>query len=257
MKKVVLNADDFGLTGGICTAIERLLFEGKISNTTAMICAKGGAARLRSFRDASFNAKIGLHLQLTSGHPILPVKRVASLTSTDGSFKKKEAFSTMRTSEVEAEWRAAVELFKEIMGRSPSHIDSHHGPHRHPEFRKIYFAISKEHGLSARGFDREYSKEAQSFGALTSDECVMGWTARAADYNKLVELISEKAALVSAGGVVEVAMHPGPDDEELNRVTSLTTLRENDIKVLDDLHATKKMTKNGFQLVSHPLKHDN
>lgn len=254
MVKVILNADDFGLTAGITSTIDDLFHEGKISNSTAMMCVDGGVDRLAAYRNSDHIDRIGLHLQLTSGKPILEPKHIPSLVQPNGHFKPKDKIGEMSAVEVKLEWEAQLSTFRAAAGRMPSHIDSHHGPHRQRHLRAIYLGLARENELSVRGFDEDFFNEAGALGVRASKATVSGWTAKGENLEHLVERMLQLQDKLGSEDYIEVAMHPGVDDQELRNISSLTDLRENDTRVLNQIWSSGLFVKHSFVLSRHPLK---
>ena len=84
MKKLILNADDFGMTRGVNEGIVRAHREGILTSTTLM--ANGEA-----FDDAVERARanpqlgVGCHLVLVGGKCVAPRESVASLADANGN----------------------------------------------------------------------------------------------------------------------------------------------------------------------------
>ena len=85
MKKIIVNADDFGRHELINRAVERAFNTGCLKSTTLMA---GGIA----FDDAVNVAKknsglgVGIHFTLANGNPVLPPKEIPSLVTEEGIF---------------------------------------------------------------------------------------------------------------------------------------------------------------------------
>ena len=79
MVSIVMNADDFGLSDGICRSIMELFEADAISSTSLMTAAPGAKARLENWRVSQLKDRAGVHLQLTAGQPLSPLGEVQSL----------------------------------------------------------------------------------------------------------------------------------------------------------------------------------
>lgn len=92
--KVLINADDYGLTHGICESIIDLFKENAISNTTIMVCIDGIEERCQLLKDAGFSTRAGVHLQTTAENhhknPLSHPSEIPSLVDDDGFFKSHE-----------------------------------------------------------------------------------------------------------------------------------------------------------------------
>lgn len=132
---LIINADDFGLTKGINSAIFDLLSYGSLSSTSVMvnmkwadeICLKENLIRLKG---------AGLHLNLTEGHPVSKYSSVSTLIDANGLFYPFKEFlqrlicGSISFKELQLEIEAQFKKLKQWIGRSFSHWDSHQGVHR-------------------------------------------------------------------------------------------------------------------------------
>jgi len=71
---LIINADDFGLTDGVCRGIVDCADAGGITSTTAMICGEKYIANIEKHL-ALLNVPCGLHLQISTGRPVSPAKQ--------------------------------------------------------------------------------------------------------------------------------------------------------------------------------------
>jgi len=85
MKKVIVNADDFGLTQGVNEGIVKAYQEGILTSATLMANMPGfdQAVELAGTHP---ELGVGLHLNILRGHPLSPAQTVGSLLSKGPSF---------------------------------------------------------------------------------------------------------------------------------------------------------------------------
>ena len=76
-RKIVLCADDFGLTDGVSRGILELAEAGRISATGAMTNMPGWRRSAQALKPLVGRIGIGLHLNLTVGAPIGPMPVLA------------------------------------------------------------------------------------------------------------------------------------------------------------------------------------
>lgn len=134
---MVLNADDFGLAQGIDAAILTLLQRGRLSGVSAMTNAplwKMDGPRLAAFAEA---ADIGLHFTLTE----LPTLGVPAWNKARRPFTYVEVQAMAWTGRINIdvvldELRLQWQRFLDVVGRSPSHLDSHQHVHQLPGVRR-------------------------------------------------------------------------------------------------------------------------
>ena len=143
-RRLIINADDFGLTPGVNQAVLELNAAGALTSATLM--ANGAA-----FREAVHAAfvqttlDIGCHVVLVDGKPILPHTRIRSLASVDGFRPTLGAFladlqrGRILASDIEAEATAQIRRIQSA-GLTVSHIDTHKHTHM---FRRVLAPVLK------------------------------------------------------------------------------------------------------------------
>ncbi|WP_119066824.1 carbohydrate deacetylase [Aggregatilinea lenta] len=155
MKKLIVNADDFGLTAEISRGIVEGHLKGIITSTTVMINFPAADAGIRQAQADAPNLGLGLHLNLVEGAPVLPPDRVPSLVDANGQFYAFNAWpgvvEQFAPDEIEAEMRAQFDRFVSIAGHTPDHLDSHyHATYLIPSALRTMLAMAAEHGLPMR-----------------------------------------------------------------------------------------------------------
>jgi len=148
-KKLIVCADDFGLTKGINKGIVSAYSEGIVTRTS--IIANGDAfdhAVLLSGKNKGL--KVGIHLTLIEERPINEPKNIRSLIGEDGKlhanyriFVLRYALRKIDVNEVYAEWESQI---KKVLssGIVINHIDSHQHLHMLPGiFEKTLDLASK------------------------------------------------------------------------------------------------------------------
>ena len=136
MKRLIINADDFGLLPEVNEGIVTCFAAGSLSSTTLMV--NGGAVEEAAALVQDMpGLKVGLHFTLTCGRPVSDASAVPSLVEGDGRFFSRSLFErrmvldTIRSSDVEREFQAQVRAF-EALGLRMSHVDSHQHVHLFP-----------------------------------------------------------------------------------------------------------------------------
>lgn len=248
MTRVVINADDYGLTDGITRAIDELIQLDAISCTTAMVCADNAEIHLRGSKNF-FGGRIGLHLQLTGGRPISDAKDVPSLVDKYSQrFLPKREFSYANPTEVELEWTNQVYRFLEIFNRLPSHLDSHHGPHRHPELALVYFQVARHFRLPVRGFDKAYWSLAKRKMVESTPVVTNLWTTKSRNNFDFVKELRAASRTVPVD-LVEVVTHPGHIDPSLSKCSSLIEPRAHEFKILKIMAESNYLSKQGVKIL--------
>ena len=189
MIPVVINADDFGLTEGVCAGIVKAIQAGGVTATTAMACVPGAVERLKRWAP-KIPGHIGAHLQLTSGAPVLPPERVPSLVQDGGQFPAIRKQVRARTEEILFEWRAQIELLR-CAGIELTHLDSHHHIHRLPSALPAFCELAKQYGLPARALDAETTRSLRTAGVPCVGRTLTDWYGGELSAGSLVNVLNE------------------------------------------------------------------
>lgn len=259
MKKLIVNADDFGRHELINRAVEQAFNGGCLRSASLMA---GGIA----FDDAVKLAKnlrglgVGIHFTLANGNPILPPEEIPTLTTADGKFHgdyviflKRYLSGKISLEEVRSELAAQLEKISRT-GLNLTHFDSHQHLHHVPGIIDIALDLAAAKNISAmrvaetRIFDGELKNLGQLIGRAGLSSLAKFAAHRARKKNFIApehfagivagESVSENFLLKLIehlrDGTTEVMLHPGTDNEilrgfcdwahdfeaELNAVTS-------------------------------------
>ncbi|MCX5673371.1 MAG: ChbG/HpnK family deacetylase [Planctomycetota bacterium] len=155
MRRLIVNADDFGWSGAVTGGIIRAHREGLVTSTTLMANLEGAAEALARARQEAPGLIIGLHLNLTEGRPLAPPGEVAPLLDREGRLMPSLA-TLYRTIQVSGGARraAARELEAQVRwaldhGLRPSHLDSHKHVHQVPPLLPLVIDLARRHGIAA------------------------------------------------------------------------------------------------------------
>ncbi|NWV62085.1 YDJC deacetylase, partial [Malurus elegans] len=150
--KLIVTGDDFGYCPRRNQGIVDCFLAGAISNVSLLV--NGSAAADAAKLARRYNIPIGLHANLSEGSPVCEVlKTNSSLLNEDGFFHGKMGFRTalskglLNMSEVKQELKAQVELFHELTGHLPPHMDGHQHVHVLPEVRHVFAEVLEEYGI--------------------------------------------------------------------------------------------------------------
>lgn len=154
MKRLIVTADDFGLTTSVNEAVEQGHRRGIL--TAASLMVTGDAAA-----DAVARAKrlpklgVGLHLVLVDGMPALPPEQIPALVGSDGRFSTNVFTQGVRIfclpsarRQLAAEIRAQLEAFR-ATGLTLDHVNAHHHFHLHPTIQQTLLRLAPEFDIRA------------------------------------------------------------------------------------------------------------
>jgi predicted glycoside hydrolase/deacetylase ChbG (UPF0249 family) len=131
---LVVNADDFGASPGINRGIVEAHTSGIVTSTSLMVTGAAAAETATlAFEHPALG--IGLHWDL-DGEGALPAVDLDNAAAV-----RSELVRQLRT-------------FEELMGRLPTHVDSHHHIHRGPKIGPIATEIASSLGVPLRESSR-------------------------------------------------------------------------------------------------------
>lgn len=154
--RLIVNADDYGLTEGVSEGIRAAHREGVVTSTTVMVNCVPAAEAVQAARAECPALGLGVHLVLTAGAPIRPARSVRSLVASNGCFIHLDKWTPQRFATVDAvqlkdEWRAQIDAFMTLAGKAPTHLDSHHHiSYRHPGLLAVMLDLAAEMGVPVR-----------------------------------------------------------------------------------------------------------
>uniref|UniRef100_A0A8C8BFN8 Carbohydrate deacetylase n=1 Tax=Otus sunia TaxID=257818 RepID=A0A8C8BFN8_9STRI len=147
--KLIVTGDDFGYCPRRNQGIVDCFLAGAVSNVSLLV--NGSAAADAAKLARRHNIPIGLHANLSEGSPVCEVlKTNSSLLNQDGFFHGKMGFRTALSKgllNMSEELKAQVELFRELTGHLPPHMDGHQHIHVLPEVRHVFAEVLEEYGI--------------------------------------------------------------------------------------------------------------
>lgn len=152
MKRLIVNADDFGLSEGINQAIMLGHRQGIITSATLMANGAGFASAVEMARTAG-SLGIGVHLNLTEGAPVSAPSEIPGLVDARSLFAHTveqlgwhSLVGSLSLLEVERELRAQIEKVL-AAGVLVTHLDGHKHVHLAPELCRIVLRLALDYGI--------------------------------------------------------------------------------------------------------------
>jgi predicted glycoside hydrolase/deacetylase ChbG (UPF0249 family) len=266
---LIVNADDFGHTPGVSQGILRAHREGIVTSTSVMINKPAAAEAIRLAQHDAPRLGLGLHLNLTSGKPVLPADDIPDLVQADGTFHRPPELmprlATIDMLQVEQELRAQVARFIEQAGRSPDHLDSHHNStYMSPSIASLMLQLATELSVPVRNSfpTLEYIQEDPSAGL--TPHAVGEIAARVAASGVLMpdhfvyHFYDERATLGDLlnvlvdvpEGVTELMCHPAVVDEAIRAASVYAERRSDELAALTHPSVHELIAAQGLQLIS-------
>ncbi len=244
-KRLIVNADDFGLSPGVNRGIAEAHRRGIVTSTTLLVNQPAAKAAWELAQQLP-QLGVGLHLNLTGGSPVSDPARIPSLLDEGDSFfgDKEENFNRWRAEEIRQELQAQVDAFLSLTeDRTPTHLDSHHHVHRHPKVLGVVLELAGALSIPIRPLHPEPLVQVR----IAHPDRFIGDTYFSSEGRE--RLLRHLGGLHS--GTTEIMCHPGYADEELHQVSRWVEAREQELAVLTDPKVVTAVKDLGIALVSY------
>ena len=153
MKRLIVTADDFGAAETVNTAVEQGHRKGILTSASLMVAGAACADAVARARRLP-KLRVGLHLVLVEGAPVLPASRLPDLVK-DGRFRTDMArmgadifFRPGVRKQLAAEIEAQFQAFQRT-GLTLDHVNTHKHYHLHPTIAGLILRIGRAYGLRA------------------------------------------------------------------------------------------------------------
>ena len=174
MKKLIITADDYGMSRAVNDAIDAGIDAGLITSTNVMTNMPfyKEAIKLKDRNGVS----VGLHWVLACGKPVLPAKEIPTLVSPNGEFYPYPEFRNrvrrklISFEDIKKELIAQYNLYFELMGQ-PDYWNTHQNTHVDFGIYRLFVDTAAELGIKKmRSHQRIYVK-----GSDNSQKLPLTW----------------------------------------------------------------------------------
>lgn len=209
MKRLIVNADDFGYGFGVNKGIIKAHREGIVTSTSVMVFGEAAkeAKNLLKYPKLS----VGLHFYLVDD-------------ATKAFFVKNLPLPPAIVEVIRKSFERQVAEFVKIVGKPPDHLDGHQHIHKNPKIKFIFQQYLRKHKIPVRDF----------YGFRFIDSFFAWDKLRRKDFKR----VSVESLLRILGnlkeGVNELMCHPGYVDEGLRKTSSYLEEREKELETLTD-----------------------
>jgi len=286
VRRLIVNADDFGLTAGVNRAIVEAHEGGVVSSATLMA---NGQAFDEAIDLAHSRPRLGVgcHVVLVDGVPLLEQTQVGSLLDGGGNssggphfrdgiakFGALALLGRLSADEIEAEATAQIRKLQGA-GIEVTHLDSHKHTHLFPRVLRPLLRAAKLCGVTAirnpferiqgsqlaaspslwrrwtevgllRSLARQFREAVEQAGISTPDGTLAIVATGALDEH-LLRLMVENLP----DGTWEMVCHPGYNDSDLQAVrTRLRESREQELRILTSQSTRDLLAANQVELIS-------
>ena len=232
--RIIVNADDLGMSESVNEAIFDGMRRGQITSATMLangIALKSAIRESHCFPNCSF----GIHLNLTEFEPLHAESRkeLASIVDSNGCFNgnsiREVKIGVSLLKAIFREWCCQVENLIGL-GVSPSHFDAHHHVHTIPQLLPVMAALRRRYKINKVRISRNMYDDLERPGRLLLEKKRLFNTALRTIGFRTTRLFTDLGTFVQlCNGVpprsdsAELMTHP--DASQRNRET---TLLEND-----------------------------
>lgn len=278
MKKLIVNADDFGLH----TEVNRAVIQGYQKGclrSTSLITTGSAVDEAVELAKENPGLGIGIHLTLVAERPMLPPEQVPTLVGDDGKFLpdhvafiKRYVSGGIDREELFAECEAQIAKAMDL-GINITHLDSHQHLHVLPGISKICLKLMGKYNISKMrypgeaffftgGFPVGLGRRIAKCGLTVCADIAKG---KAKWYNK--KMPDYFFGMVAGGhneekyflnilkslpdGVSEIMIHPGANDMELGKCYDWQYHWQDELNSVTSQEVMKYITEHDISLISY------
>lgn len=240
--KLIINADDFGLTNGVTYGIYDVIKYGIVTSTTLMVNTKASELAANLAKEYS-DLNVGLHFNISLG---IPLTNCPSLVDGNNNFIKPKVLvddERFLEEEIYQELIAQYERYLYLVQKKPTHVDSHLYAHQiFPKVNRQIIRFSEDYQIPVRSYGNKYYKKTQfikNFKVLNDD-----------NFSSMMEKFKQLIVENEHCDVVELMVHPGFVDVELLNISSYNQPRCLEYEVLKSNEAKEFLKLRNIDLIS-------
>lgn len=248
MVKVIINADDFGMSEAFNYGVIKGYKDGVVSSTTLMVnmeAAEHAVTLAKNFPDLF----IGQHTNFVLGRPCSDPKDIPSLVDENGCFFRSSEYRKGNRQfvyqDVKKETIAQMEKFKKLLGYYPKHIEGHSAFGEAIE--KAFYEIALEYNIHASLFSKPLKGYEETISSVDI-KSMMNIMSNGLSVENVVN--DELNILKCEGKIVEFHFHPGYIDQFILDNSSLTLPRCKDLNTLCDKRVIKWFKEHDIKRIS-------
>ncbi len=247
MKRLIVNADDYGRTPGVNEGTLEAYVKGIVTSATVMILEPAAQEGIRLARAVAPDLSLGLHFAVTGGGPCAsPPGSVPHLTL-GGRFVRsvEDLPDRIPAAEVRRELEAQIALFEQAAKGPPSHLDSHHHAALHVSVQPVFAEVALKRGLPVRAANARARGQLHEAGLHLPDHFIESFYGSGATVENLKFVLAHLRE-----GVSELMCHPGHPDEALVEGSSYAHERERELAALCDPTIREMLAADGIELIT-------
>jgi hopanoid biosynthesis associated protein HpnK len=277
-KRIIINADDFGLCSGVNKAVAQAHTDGVLTSTTIMANMPAADEAVKIAKQMP-DLGVGVHLNLFQGKPLSKDGSVNCLLNTDGDFALTPAqLSLLSIARRKIRNAIRTELAAQIQwvidnGIKPTHLDSHKHIHSFPAIFPIVCDLARRFEIAAIRFTLEPKQLLAMPWPLPSEggrkrarttrimarinriqnsdflktDCLLG----VAHTGKIDVNFFKAVSLYNSAATAEVMTHPGFEDGLDHTETRLVHQRKAEFEALCSERTKQYFRNAGIKLVHY------
>jgi predicted glycoside hydrolase/deacetylase ChbG (UPF0249 family) len=216
-RHLIVNADDLGADDGTTRGIIAAHEWGIVTSASLMVDMPGARSAVRAAREHP-QLGVGLHVSFTAGRQVPDLGDLRA---------------------VRRELERQLDLFTDMTGQNPTHVDSHHHVHRRADLAPLFVELCRSRGIPLRDFS----------GITYVGNFYGQWEHGKTDVRHISPdyLISLLGSL--APGVSELACHPGDRDARFDPVYDWQ--RQVELESLTDPRVSAAVAREGIRLIDY------
>jgi predicted glycoside hydrolase/deacetylase ChbG (UPF0249 family) len=248
MKRLIVNADDFGRSGGVNAGVLEAHAKGIVTSATVMVLEPSAARGIREAAEKAPKLSLGLHFTLTGGGPPAAAARQVPSLAPEASSRggARRWPRRCRPTRCAASSRRRSAFSRSSRASAPSHLDCHHHVSLHPSVEPVVAQIARKYSLPVRGVTGDSLRRLRAAGVKTPDRFVDRFYGESAGFETLAEILETLPE-----GTTELMCHPGHADERLKSTSTYAGEREHEIEVLTDPAVRKMLKDAGVKLIPY------
>lgn len=206
MKRLIVTADDFGAAVAVNEAVERAHRDGILSAASLMVAGNAAGDAVTRARNLP-SLRVGLHLVLVEGRPVLPASAVPDLVDASGHFRTDMAragaamfFLPRVRRQLAAEIEAQFAAF-DATGLRLDHVNAHKHFHLHPTIAGEIVKCARRHRVKGA----RVPLEPQDVLARIENHKASGVVALTAPFAKMLRARFRRAGIAAPDSVFGLA----------------------------------------------------
>lgn len=250
--KLLIRADDFGLTESTSLGVLKAHRDGIVQSTSVMVNTPGSQRAVQLLKDVD-SLCVGLHVNIVLGKPVSESNLITTLVDEKGEFKSSSFRRALNAQgldplenkeEVLIEVEAQIMEFQRLFGHLPEYIDTH--AIQSKTLDDAVSEMAKKYDLCFLSYygGESYGVNQLPYKVTKTYDCYM----QDVEPRNLLSALSEE---ILSHELVLLVLHPGYLDYFVYTNSNLLWERVKDIEALSHLIAHQWIKENQVELISH------